>query len=329
MAKSTAKVKAVPRTRRAHRDEAEHWNRILIVGGVIAVIAIAIGVIAYGWYATQIKPLGKTVLQVGDMKFSLGTLERRLHQDLPSDLSGRTPASYVERTMQDLQREALLTQGSADLKINVTDDDVVAAIRTQGGLAADVEPRLYAAEYSRQLRASGLHESEFREKLKASLYETKVSQYFTYLAPAVAPQVRARWIVTDKQDTATAALLRLATGEDFTAIATDLSLDTVGSTKQADLNWTVQGTFGYVPQKVEDYLFSSELGKTSPVIADSGFFYIAQVLDRDNNRAVTDQQKQQIGTRDMNKWLTGLATTIEVTRHLSLTDAAKAYSDAK
>ena len=325
----TAKAKApvVSRPRRVHRDDPEHWNRILIVGGVVAVILIAIGVIAYGWYATEVKPLGKTVLRVGDIEYSLGALERRLEHDLPDDLSGSDPLAYPEQVMQDLQREALLIQGSGELNITVTDEEVNAEIRTRGGLAEDVEPTLYAAEFRRQVEDSGLKESEYRQQLKAELYDNKVRQYFTYLAPPTEQQVRARWIVTDKEDDINAAALRLVAGEDFETVATDVSLDSVGSTKQADLDWSVRGVFGFIPQEVEDFIFTGDVGTTSGIIEDSGVFYIAQTLERDDNRALEDQQRNQIGIRDMNEWLSGLPDKIEIERNFSTDDAIKALND--
>src|SRR3990170_5042717 len=73
---------ARPRPRAAQRVDPERFNRLLILGGVIAVILLAFGVIGYGWDATQIKPLSKTVLRVGDTKVSFGHLERRMELEL-------------------------------------------------------------------------------------------------------------------------------------------------------------------------------------------------------------------------------------------------------
>src|SRR3990170_5177816 len=104
---------ARPRPRAAQRVDPERLNRLLILGGVIAVILLAFGVIGYGWYATQIKPLSKTVLRVGDTKFSLGHLERRM-QLTPSN----SPGAYVgdqliqlpDVTLNTLEFEALLLE---------------------------------------------------------------------------------------------------------------------------------------------------------------------------------------------------------------------------
>ena len=77
MAKS--KVVARPQVRHRRRPaDTEHTMRLLVVGGVIAVVVGAVALIGFGWYWTHIKPLGKNVLQVGTISYDLGALERRM-----------------------------------------------------------------------------------------------------------------------------------------------------------------------------------------------------------------------------------------------------------
>jgi len=329
MAKAKAKVQAGAQPRRISRDSSEQINRLLIIGGVVAVVLIAAGVIIYGWYATQIKPLGNTVLQVGETKFTLGHLERRLKQELPDDPAtvGSQILTYPERVMIDFQREGLLIEGSAELNVAVTEEDVAAEVRSRGGLAEDVEPKLYASEFSRQVKESGLHEGEYRQQLKADIYERRVRDYFTYVAPPTEAQVRGRWIVTDDRAAADAALIRLGAGEAFEDVATALSLDNVGGTRQADLPWTPRGTFGLIPPDVEDYLFTAEPQAISDVIEDDNGFYVVQVIERDDNRALEEQQRNQVASRDMNKWLEDLVNRIPVERHFDDDDSINALND--
>ena len=325
----TAKAKApgVPRARRAHRDDAEQRNRLILVGAVVAVILIAAGVIAYGWWATEIKPLGDTVLKVGDIEITLGHLERRLRQELPDDLTGRNPLVYPDSVLADLQREALLIEGSGALNIEVSEEEVTAEIRLRGGLAEDVEADVYAAEFARQIDESGLHVGEYRQMLRASLFEQKVREYYTFIAPANEAMVRGRWIVTDERGDIDAALLRLAAGEEFSEVATELSRDSVGATREGDLDWSPRGTFGFIPEDVEDYLFTAEAGVPSDVIDDEGIYYIVETVERDDNRAVDEVTRPRIAIRDMNEWLAELPNTIAVERNFDQEDAIKALED--
>ncbi|MEX2158915.1 MAG: SurA N-terminal domain-containing protein [Dehalococcoidia bacterium] len=327
----TAKLKATaaPRRRRAARDDAEYWNRILIVGGVIAVILLAAGIIGYGYWDTQKRPLGNTVLTVGDISFSLGALERRLDQELPEDRRsiGADLLTYPERVIADMQREALLIQGGSELNINVTDEDIAAEVRTQGGLAETVDAQTYAREYRRQVEESGLKESEYRQKLRADLIEQRARDYFTFLAPNAEPQVLGRWIRADTRETAEDAKSRLAAGEEFTVVADELSLDAPGSTRQGDLEWSPRGTVGQLPQSVEEYLFSAEPNTPSDILEESGLFYIAEVIERDEARELTADQKLQVAFRNESEWLDRLPVTIPVTRNFDQDDALKALND--
>ena len=327
----TAKLKATaaPRRRRAARDDSEYWNRILIVGGVVAVILLAAGIIGYGYWDTQKRPLGNTVLTVGEISYSLGALERRLDQELPADRQslGSQLLVYPEQVIADMQREALLIQGAGELNITVTDEELAAEVRSQGGLAETVDAKAYAQEYRRQVDESGLKESEYRQKLRADLIEQRVRNYFSFLLPATEPQVLGRWIRTDVRATAEEAKTRLAAGEDFTAVADELSLDAPGSTRQGDLQWSPRGTVSQLPKSVDEYFFSAAPNTPSDILEDNGLFYIAEVVERDEARALTDDQKQQVAFRNEVEWLDGLPATFPVTRNFDQDDALKALSD--
>ena len=64
-----------PRRRAA---DPERGTRFLIIGGVAAGLLVVAGLIGFGWYQTQIAPRAKTVLRVGETKFSLAHVESRM-----------------------------------------------------------------------------------------------------------------------------------------------------------------------------------------------------------------------------------------------------------
>ena len=124
MAKSKTAARTEVRHRRRPADQ-EQMTRLLIVGGVIAVIAIAAGIIGFGWYQTKIKPLGKTVLQVGSMKYSLGALERRMElmrDESATYYDGQRILLLPRDTMDQLTLEAKTLQGASQLKVTITDE---------------------------------------------------------------------------------------------------------------------------------------------------------------------------------------------------------------
>lgn len=327
-----AKAKAKPRAqpvRRRHQADAERWHRLLIVGGVAAVIVIAAGVIVFGWYQTQIKPLGKTVLQVGEIEFSLGHLERRMslmYEESPFfQQGGQGLLALPDTVMFQLEREGKLLEAAGELNISVSEEEVAAEIRDLGGLAEDVEPNLFAEEFRRQVEESGLKESEYRQKLKAELLEEKVRNYFVYLAPAEEPQVRGRYLVLDDETKAQEALGRLQAGEDFATVASQVSVAGGTGQQQGEIDWSPRGGLAFAPKEVEDFLFEAQPGQLSDVIPVSDFFYIAQLLERDDRRPLDDQQRPRVAEREMDEWLDGLSLTVE--RNFTEEDAVRALED--
>lgn len=344
MAKSKAQAARPPverRRRSAHADP-ERWTRILILGGAAAAIALAVGLIAFGWYQTHIKPLSKTVLQVGTTKYSLAHLERRMELLRAQDPSyGQLATQSALLALPDvtlglLEREGKLLEAASELQITVTDEDVAAEIRDRGSLAADVEASAYAAEFKKQVDDSGLKQGEYLKMIKAYLLGQKVQDYFRFVAPASEAQVRGQYIVFDDQAKATTAVQRLRAGDSPEQIATDLglSVSSSGSSTSAasaltPIDWTPRADASALPADIQDFLFGAQPNQVSDVITSTGgsFFFIAQLLERDDNRALDDAGKQTVAGREMNKWLDGLNTKLTVKNSLSTSDRTRALND--
>ena len=337
MAKSKAQPARAEVTRRRHtaKADAERWSRIFLIGGVVAAILIAAGVIAFGWYQTQIKPLGKTILQVGNSKYSLGYLERRMRLLREQDPTyGDQATSDALLALPDvalslIEREAKLLEGAGDLNITVPDEAVAAEISSRGNLAADVEPSVYAAEFRTQVQDSGLKETEYAQMIRAYLLGQKVGDYFRFFAPESELQVRGQYILFDDPTKASQALERLQAGAAFDQVAGDLGITSTsgGATALNEQDWTPRTDTAANPSKIQAYFFSAQPGQISDVIAIGGYYVIAQPLERDDNRALDDNGKQNVALREMNKWLDGLDTKLAIKKDLSPGDSDRALTD--
>lgn len=330
MPKTKRKSQPAQRGRVAHQADREQWNRRFIVGGVVAVIVVVIGIIAFGWYQTQVKPLGKTVLRVEDTKFSLAHFERRVRLEKDA----YSPDNYVrlvDDVLNRLQREALWLEGGGELhaSVSVSEEDVTAEVRVRGNLAEDVEQNIFAAEFRRQVEQSGLRESEYRHILRAELMEGKVRDYFLFVAPDKEPQVRARWILLEDEEAAEEALQRLEAGEDFEVVAEDASLDSAAAAQSGELEWIPRGGSFFLPDDVEDFLFEAEPGERSEVIAvfGVGLYYIAELLERDDARPLDEQQRRRVADREMESWLADLQDRLEVVVDFDEDDLEKMVDD--
>jgi parvulin-like peptidyl-prolyl isomerase len=333
MAKSKASAvqrqQATPRRHSRHVDD-ERRQQLFIIGGVALVLLIVVGFIIFGWYQTQIKPLGKTVLTVEDREVTLGELERRmrLYREQNPQFAQRSEAVLVLPTivMNDLEREAILLAGAPEIKVEITDEDVNARIRETGSLAENVDPTVFAEEYRNQVEESGLHRSEYDNMLRAEIASEKVLAYFNFLAPVDEPQVRAQWIVLEDQAAADAALERLNGGEEFSTVASDVSSDTQTKDTGGVIDWTPRGTR---PAEVDQYLFSedTETGQRSEILEVGDFFYIVELLDKDDARELDETQRQVVANRQMEEWIETIRGTLAYERNITVEDEAKALED--
>ena len=326
-----AKARAAPQERPAgHQANAERWNRALIVGSVTAVIVFAIGIIAFGWYWTQVRPFGKVILRVESTEFSLGHLERRmslwLDQNAAFGQSEDVLRALPTITLGDIEREAKLLEAADELGgVIVTDEEIDADILERGGAG---ENAILAEELNRLVRESGLEENEFLQMVRAELLEEKVREHFASIVPEQEPQIRSRWIVVDNDEDAEKALQRLEAGEDFAAVVSRFSIDTTTIEQEGIVEWRPRSGSPFMPEDVEDFLFDAEPGEQSGIISDgTGRSYIAELLEQNAEQELDEAQQPFVTERLLNEWLTGLDATLAIERNLSDEDGFRALNN--
>jgi hypothetical protein len=328
MAKAKAQTTQRPRGRSAQRIDSERWNRYLIIGGVVAVILVAFGVIAYGWYQTRIAPLGRTVLRVGEIEFSLGHLERRMELELSrsgSAYAGEAIRTLPGNVLNNLREEALLLSGAEQLAVSVSDEDIDAKVREGGGLGPEASASEVAKAFRTQVENTGLHSGEYRQMLAAEVLRERILNYFIFLAPPSEPQVRARWIIVQTREEADDVVARLAAGEDFVQVAADVSLTTAPAASEGT-EWNVRGAFQN--EDIDGFLFEdAEPDGPAQVIETNSFVYVMQLLEREADRNLDDSQRRVVASREMSAWLKALEDEIEVVEDLSPEDEIRAIND--
>ncbi|HBX70226.1 MAG TPA: hypothetical protein DEH25_12830 [Chloroflexi bacterium] len=146
----------------------------------------------------------------------------------------------------------------------------------------------------------GLTEEEFRAIVSTEVWRNKLFDEITKDVPKEAQQIWARHILVATEEEAQAAIVRLDAGEDFAALAQELSTDTGSAANGGDLGWFGQGKM--VPE-FEQAAFALEIGQISAPVASSYGYHIIQVLGKEIRPldSATFQQKQQTVFDD---WLT-------------------------
>lgn len=144
-------------------------------------------------------------------------------------------------------------------------------------------------------------EQTFRRLFESSLYHTKLQEALALEVPASEEQVHARHILVATEDEAKEVLERLHAGEDFGALAKELSTDTGSKEEGGDLGWFPRGM---MVTEFEDAAFALQPGETSDPVKTSFGYHIINVIERDANRALDEAGLDQKKSSALDNWLT-------------------------
>lgn len=205
----------------------------------------------------------------------------------------------------ELMRQAALKEGIA-----VTDADVnarMAEIKTDAG--GD-------EAFKKSLTDAKLTEAEFRTLIVRDqiIYERLYDKVASTL-PKTAEQVHARHILVDTEKSAQDILARLNKGEDFVALAKELSTDTQSKDSGGDLGFFPRGV---MDQTFEDAVFKLNLNQSAMVKTDYGY-HVVQVTEKDANRAVGPEILQALGDQAINTFMENLRTQAKIERLVKFT----------
>jgi parvulin-like peptidyl-prolyl isomerase len=296
----------------ARRDSERRAQAMLLIAiALIAVVVLGVG--AFGYYQTTVKAKKESALRVGDRAFGMGYMERRLRYTIRNATAGdqvlSDPQSAAYAVLADVAKEELDRLGAPELGISVSEEDIDADIRLQLRVPETADTGVFAEAYRNDVRQSGLHPDEYREVVAARLREEKLRQRFRDQIPATAEQVHLRDIVVPQADLQ-AVQDRLKAGEDFAALATEVSLDS-NKALGGDMDWQPRGA---LPPAAESAVFSLEVGQVSDPVAVSGggYYYLYQVVEKAADREVTTDQRQQIEEQLYSNWRAGVAQQFPV-----------------
>jgi peptidyl-prolyl cis-trans isomerase D len=169
----------------------------------------------------------------------------------------------------------------------------------------------YKTEYSKGLAyfsKFGLDEAAYREFFNTDILRKKLYDQVTADVPAVEHQIWARHILVKDEETAKAVIERLNKGEDFGALAAEVSADSGSALQGGDLGWFGKGK---MVAPFEEAAFSLKVGEISqPVKSDFGYHIIQVMAVRDH--PLTAEEFQQAKDTAFQTFLTGLRTEYNV-----------------
>lgn len=160
---------------------------------------------------------------------------------------------------------------------------------------------------------TGFTEEDFRTQMEGSLYREKLEEAIKADVPTTAEQVHARHILLATREEAEAALARLNEGEEFEALAAELSQDTMTKEDGGDLGWFPRGQ---MLLEFEEAAFAMQPGELSDIVETSAGFHIIRMDERDENRPLEDYFLQQAQAMAIDDWFTAQRATQTIVNNL-------------
>ena len=172
----------------------------------------------------------------------------------------------------------------------------------------------YQGRFDETLQAykdMGLTEKQYRRLFENELLRTKLFDAVTADTPREDEQVWARHILVADEETAKAIFERLKNGEDFAALAIELSEDTGSGAQGGDLGWFGKGQM--VPA-FEAVAFSLEDGEISEPVESNFGWHIIQKLGH-TTLPLTASAYQQARQAAFDEFLTKLREESDIVIH--------------
>ena len=270
---------------------------MIIVAGIILTAIAVLGVGGFGYYQGSIRPKQQTVLKVGDRSFSMGYAEKRIGYEIHNAGAGQLMTSNgqvaVAQTLNNMESEEINRINASQQNISVSEDEIDAEIRKEQAVADTADQATYADAYRNAVHDSGLSPKDYREIIASKLLEDKIRQNIVSGIPTTADQVRLFDIQVATQEEAQKVVDRLTAGEDFSALATELSLDTDTKDKGGEMGWMPRAALETV---AGDAIFTLGAGQwTQPVASTStGSYFVYKVAEKAAAVAVTPEQQKTI-----------------------------------
>jgi len=269
----------------------ERRNTLLLVGGIVAVVAISLLLAGYGYYNEKIAPKRETVLRVGDRSWNVDQLQRRTNaQIVNNNLDRSEMQKNIEDTLKQMRDEELVRRVAEANGIKLTEEQLLDGYRTRFGLPADAKRELITLNLRTELRNNGLKLGEFEDIVKAATLDRMMNDKVRASLPAKSEHVNLGLIQLGAQSQAIQLRQIVFEEKETFAVVAARESSHPSKEKAGDVGWVPREA---LPKEVGDVAFSrNDLFLSDVIENDAGFFIIA--VRGKEERELTEENKELI-----------------------------------
>lgn len=289
--------------------ERQLQRALYAAGAVLA--AVLLGVLAAGWYFNSFQPPRKTVAEIDGREYRLGQLVP--YTLLEGSITGTL---QPETALSTLIRDGLLAAEAPALGAGVTVEDVEAelAIRfnadppdPESDAPAQLSPD-GAAALDALAGQLGVSVQDYREWAEGQLWQAAVFEQFLDEAPATAEQVFLEWIVAPDSVQAQAAFDRVAGGEEFAAVASELNVERAFADENGVVGWAPRGAL----PEIDALVFAEDLalGEIRGPVSSSVGSLIYRITDGPSEQPVDEIMRNLLARNAMQDWIDGKTASL-------------------
>jgi foldase protein PrsA len=225
--------------------------------------------------------------------------------------------SIESQALQGLINDELIREGAKQMGIFVSEQDLQNEIYRVFGagvgetgsalgngdntsLSQEQHEENYKLAVARAKKEFGMNEEEFRDLLRRQALRAKFALALAEEIPSAVEQVHIKHILVAEEEGAMAVADRLAEGEDFAAVAAEVSLDQRSKDQGGDLGWFPRGTYAPV---FEDQVFALESEGDIAIAKDSAGFHVVMLVERDDSRPLPPGTLEHRRRNALAEWL--------------------------
>ena len=200
--------------------------------------------------------------------------------------------------------QVLIEQAAAREGVTLSDTEVESAI------ARDIQDNGGQAQFDNWLQQNNWTFDEYKSMQRSMMISSLMFERVTQNVPTQAEQVHARHILVATEDEARALLSQLQGGADFAELARQNSLDPSTKESGGDLGFFPRDTL--VVPEVEEAAFALPVGQISDVIKSPLGYHILEVLERVQDKALTEESWQALKEATFRRWVKELWEAADV-----------------